>query len=113
MDDKNMSVEELLRENLRVAKDTNRMLHSMRRKAFWGGIFKMIWWVLILVVIPYYAYVLYFEPYVKQATQTYQQFQDGVHQVQGIKTGVESNNPLSDLKKLLDQYQASQVQGGR
>ena len=54
-----------------LAKDNNHMLKAIRRDAFVGGIFKFIFWVLMLVVVPYITW-LFIEPYVKGVTDTYQ-----------------------------------------
>lgn len=51
----------LLEENLRLAKDNNRMLRAMRRAAFVGIIGRVIFWILILGV-PAYLYVTYLAP---------------------------------------------------
>ncbi len=100
-------LEELLRQNLALAKDTNRLLHSMRRKAFWGSIFSFLWWIFLFIVIPAAIYYWYLAPYVNQALETYKQIQNGAKQVQGMKASFEANNPLTDAKKLYEQYVAS------
>jgi quinol-cytochrome oxidoreductase complex cytochrome b subunit len=64
----------------RMTRDNNRMLHTMRRNAFFGGLLKFIFWVVILVVIPYYLW-LYVQPYVQQAQGTYQSVQTTQQQV--------------------------------
>ncbi len=46
----------------------------MRRNARIGGILKIVFWILLLVVIPYYAW-LYVQPYVQQIQGTYQTVQ--------------------------------------
>ncbi|HQU08124.1 MAG: hypothetical protein B7X04_04250 [Parcubacteria group bacterium 21-54-25] len=51
----------LLTENLRVAKDNNRMLRAMRRAAVVGAIGRVIFWILVLGV-PAYLYVTYVAP---------------------------------------------------
>lgn len=64
-----------LEEMYRLEKDNNRMLHSMRRNAFWGGLFKFIFYILILVVAPLWIYTTYFAPIMKSMQDTIQKFQ--------------------------------------
>ncbi len=100
-------IKSLLKRNLELTEENNEMLHSMRRRAFWGGVLKFIWWVAILFVLPALAYYLYLAPYVTEALNTYGKFQSGVEEAQGIKAKFDANNPFSDLKQLYEQYQSS------
>lgn len=99
MDDKK------LEEMYVLTKDNNRMLHAMRREAFIGGILKFVWWVLIIIVLPYLVYVWYLQPYLDQVLSVYQQVQgqagqvnDAVNQLQGASEG------LSGIQKLFEQF---------
>jgi cell division septal protein FtsQ len=65
----------VLRETLRLAQENNRMLHSMRRNAFLGGIVKFIFYVLILVVAPLWVYTTYLAPLIQNVQETMQQVQ--------------------------------------
>ena len=108
-----MSEEELkslLRKNIELTEENNRMLHSIKRMTFWGGVVKYLWWISILFVLPALAYYFYLAPYVEQAADTYTQFQSGIQQAQGIQANLKSNNPLNDLEKLYEQYKASKGQ---
>ena len=69
-----MMDDEKAKEMFEMVKDNNRMLHSMRRSAFVGGIFKAITWIVFLIVIPYFTW-LYLEPYLTLITDQYQQIQ--------------------------------------
>lgn len=51
------------------------MLHSMRRSAFIGGIFKFIFYILILVVAPLWLYTTYLAPMMEQLTRAMNQFE--------------------------------------
>ncbi|MDE2078809.1 MAG: hypothetical protein KGI73_00305 [Patescibacteria group bacterium] len=75
-----MDDEERLDRLERMSLDNNRMLHGMRRRAFLGSLFKLAFWIIILVVLPYYAW-LYVQPYVQQAQGTYQSIQTTQQQV--------------------------------
>lgn len=105
-----MSEEELkslMKRNIELAEENNQMLRSIKRMTFWGGVLKYFWWILILFVLPALAYYLYLAPYVDEALATYKQLQTGVTQAQGIQANLKSDNPLTDLKKLYEQYQAT------
>ncbi len=93
-------LQSLLKRNLELTEENNRLIRSMRRMSFWGGVLKVVWWLLILVILPFAAYYFYLAPYVEQ-------FMSGVKEVQGIRADIQSNNPLADLKKMFEQYQAS------
>lgn len=67
---------DLLHETHELAKDNNRMLHSMRRRAFWGGVLKFIVWFVLLVVAPLWLYSTYLAPIVQSFQQTVTQVQD-------------------------------------
>lgn len=89
----------------KLVKENNRMLRAMRRDAFIGGIFKIVWWVLVLVVIPYLIYVWYLQPYLEQALSLYTQAQgqagqvnDAVNQLKGVGESV------SGLQRLLENF---------
>lgn len=57
-----------------MVKENNRMLKAMRRDAFIGGVLHFIWWVIILVVIPYFTW-LWLQPYIENLTGAYQNAQ--------------------------------------
>ncbi len=63
--------EKRLEEMYQMVRENNAMLRSARRSAFIGGIFKILWWVAILIVIPYFTW-LYLEPYLNTVTAQYQ-----------------------------------------
>lgn len=93
-------LQSLLNKNLELTAENNRLLRSMRRMTFWGGVFKFVWWLVILVLLPFAAYYFYLAPYVEE-------FMSGLREVQGIRAELQSNNPLSDLKGLYEQYRAA------
>ena len=47
----------------RLVKENNKMLHGMRRRAFFGGIFKLVFWI-ALIVAPIWFYQTYLSPVV-------------------------------------------------
>lgn len=64
----------MLRETYRLAQDNNRMLRSMRRNAFWGGLLRLVIYAALLLV-PMWFYFTYMAPIVEQMMQTVQQIQ--------------------------------------
>ena len=72
---------EAVQETLKLTRDNNRMLHSMRRDAFLGGIFKILMWA-AFIVVPAYLYYLYLAPVMQQMIATMNAAQKGGAQAQ-------------------------------
>ena len=66
--------EQMLQEIHRLTKENNRMLHAMRRNAFWGGLLKFVIYAALLLA-PIWFYQVYFAPVVNSMLQTQQQLQ--------------------------------------
>ncbi len=88
MDDKR------LEEMYQATMENNRMLKNMRRSAFVGGIVKVIWWVVLLIVLPYLTW-LYIQPYLDPIMSQYETVQ-----VQGEEYSAD----MQKLKDLYNQY---------
>lgn len=84
-------------EILRLTKENNRMLHSMRRNAFVGGIIKFLFYVFILVVAPLWLYSTYLAPLIQSVQQT-------MGQVQG--TGTKAQGQLAGLEGIFKQFES-------
>jgi hypothetical protein len=72
-----MDVEELLRVNIRLTKENNRLLKKMRRDAlisFWGRIL----FLLVVSGALYYVYQFYLQETFLQLFDMYNSLQDGV-----------------------------------
>lgn len=89
MDDKK------LEEMYQMVRENNSMLKGARRSAFIGGIVKVIWWVVILIVLPYLTW-LYIEPYLNTALTQYQAAQT---------QGANIQNQAAELQRQLDELQ--------
>ena len=63
-----------LQETYRLARDNNRMLHAMRRNAFWGGLFKVVLYALLFLG-PLWFYMTYLNDTVQQMLKTVEQIQ--------------------------------------
>lgn len=72
---------ESIQETLKLTRDNNRMLHSMRRNAFLGGIFKVVLWA-AFIIVPGYFYYLYLAPVMQQMLATMNAAQKGGAQAQ-------------------------------
>ncbi|OGG55739.1 hypothetical protein A3D71_00825 [Candidatus Kaiserbacteria bacterium RIFCSPHIGHO2_02_FULL_55_20] len=79
----------------RLVKENNRMLHSMRRNALWGGIFKFIFWAIIFIA-PLWFYMTYLAPVVQDMVKT-------VQQVQG--TSAKAQAQFGSFQEMLKQLQ--------
>ena len=94
-----------MEEVYKLAKENNRMLRAMRREAFVGGIIKFVWWILILIVIPYFVYVWYLQPYLDQVLSLYEQAQGQAGQVNdAVNQLKESASGLSGIQKFIEQF---------
>jgi hypothetical protein len=91
---------ENLQEIYRLVKENNRMLHKMRRNAFWGGVLKFVMYG-ALVLVPLWLYMSYLAPIVDQALGT-------IESLQG--TGERVGAQFGGIENLLKQFQES-VQG--
>ncbi len=91
--DKNLK--ELLEQNLRLTKENNHLLRSMRRTALYGFIGKILFWIIMLGV-PAYLYVSYVSPIIfgntAQRTATWENIVKTSHlstqEVQNILTKI-------------------------
>jgi hypothetical protein len=72
---------ELLEQTYKIERENNKMLKGMRRNAFLGGIFRLLWYALLLG-LPLWAYVTYLQPVVNSMLNT-------AHQVQGTSAQVQ------------------------
>ncbi len=78
-----------------MVRENNSMLRAQRRDAYIGYAFKLIWWALILVILPYFTW-LFIQPYLEGALQQYQAIQGQADQAQGA---------MQQLQELLKQVQ--------
>ena len=85
-----------LEEMYRLTKDNNRMLHSMRRNAFWGGLLKFVIYA-GLIGVPIWFYLSYFAPVLQSMMQT-------MNQLQG--TGTKASAQMSSFQDMMKQAQA-------
>lgn len=87
----NDDLEVLVRQNIQLTKENNRLLHKMRRAALWGTFFRIIW-LAVIIGVPVVLYYYFLMPYYENLAESYQQF----------KTQVGGNIP--GFGPLLDQW---------
>lgn len=87
--------EQKLDELLRLTQENNRMLRSMRRNAWIGGILKFVIYFALVVLLPLWLYMTYLAPVLESTLET-------MNKLQG--TGANAQAQFSDLQNLLKQY---------
>ena len=89
-----MESDELLRETYRLSLENNKLLHKMRRSAYWSRLVSfMVYGALLLA--PIWFYMQYLAPVVDQMFNT-------VKQMQG--TGAQASAQFSDMQKAWQQF---------
>jgi hypothetical protein len=78
--------DELLAKTYKLALDNNKMLRRMKRAAFWGMVFKIVFWALMLG-IPVYLYFIFLQPVLEEFSRTADQFRQTGEQFQQIGAG--------------------------
>jgi hypothetical protein len=98
-----MLPDDQLKELHALAKENNRMLKDMRRDAFIKSVFAVIWWIIILVVIPYFTW-LYLEPYVKTITEAYSNVQTQSQEANDALKQLQELGNNFNFQELLDRF---------
>ncbi len=78
------------------------MLKDMRRDAMIGGIIHFVWWVVLVVVLPYLTW-LYLQPYLEGILSAYQSAQGQSAQMSDALSQLQQAGGNIDLQKLIDQ----------
>jgi hypothetical protein len=81
---------ELLKENLELARDNNRMLRKLRRGAMLSTLFSFVYWAL-LIGLPVYLYYSYIRPYATDVAETYESIKESAQEAGSLKGEVEAN----------------------
>jgi hypothetical protein len=85
-----------LEQVLKLTKENNHMLRSMRRNALLGGLFKLVFWA-ALIILPFWLYMQYLAPVVNSTLEAMQK-------VQG--TSAEAQAQFGSLTESLQKLQA-------
>lgn len=86
---------------LRLTRENNRMLHSMRRNAFIGGLLRFVVWIALLV-IPLWLYMQYVAPVMQSTLSAMQQIQGSGAAAQAQFDGLQST--FERLRAQFPQY---------
>ncbi len=94
MDDK-----EMMQQMFEMTRDNNRMLHAMRRNAFFGGLMRLAFWVVLIggPIVFYYAYA---QPYVDQILSAYSGIKGDVQSIKDVTNQIPNLGNL-DIEGLL------------
>ncbi len=93
-----------LDEVYKMTRDNNKMLRSMKRAAFWGTVFKLFIYA-VLLGIPVYLYFTIFQPVLDNFVNAYSQMQQAGNQMQQAGTQFQDISkaiPFEQLQALLE-----------
>ncbi len=90
-----MDENQLLQETYRLSRENNKMLHSMRRNAFWGGLVKIVIY-LALLGVPVWLYFTYMFPVIQSMQQT-------MNRIQG--TNAQAQTQFGNFQQMWEQFQ--------
>lgn len=73
-----------LREQAKLLKDNNRMLHDIKRQMAIGFWVRMVWFI-IIIGLPFALYFYVLEPYFAAFGASYQVFVEGLNELPGLR----------------------------
>ncbi|MBL4644463.1 MAG: hypothetical protein JKX80_01200 [Candidatus Pacebacteria bacterium] len=94
-----------------MVQQNNKMLRSMKRAAFWGSIFKILFYAVVLG-IPVYLFFTIFQPILASLLDTYSQIQQTGAQLQNVGSQVQDVTnliPVDKFKSLLNNIPAVNI----
>lgn len=101
--------EDKAKELFEMVKENNRMLKAMRRDAFIGGIIQFVWWIIIIVVIPYFTW-LFLQPYLEGVLNAYQSAQGQSSELSKTIEDLKNAGGGIDFMKLWEQFTSTSGQ---
>ena len=80
-------LKELVRRNIALSEETNKLVHSMRRSERLAQIFRILWWVVLFggSAVAYYYYV---QPYIDQLQHLYANAQASGQQAEDFSKAI-------------------------
>ncbi len=75
----------LLRENIELARENNRLLRKLWRSTVIDFWIKLLWYA-VLIGLPFALYFYVLEPYYAAFGSSYEQFRLGIQELPGIKS---------------------------
>ena len=76
-------IRSLLRRNLELTRENNKLLKKIRRNGLIANIMRLVWWA-VIIGVPVFLYYTVFQPYLTELSTAYQGVQDGVTGAQSI-----------------------------
>ena len=70
-------IKSLLRRNLELARENNRLLKKIRRNSIIANVMRLVWWA-VIIGIPVFLYYTVLQPYLAELSVAYQGVQSGV-----------------------------------
>ncbi|MEK7613712.1 MAG: hypothetical protein AAB439_02450 [Patescibacteria group bacterium] len=105
MNEQKQRPEPTLEEVYKLAKENNKILHAMRRDAFVGGVLKFVFWIVLFVLLPYIAYVVYLQPYITTLQGAYDNLNEKADTLSGAAKDLEEiKSKIPDVGSLLNQF---------
>ncbi|MDE2213226.1 MAG: hypothetical protein KGJ34_01700 [Patescibacteria group bacterium] len=74
MDSELEELKELVRQNMKLTADTNRLVHAMRRNARLAMVVRTLYWLAIILILGA-SYYFYVAPYIQKFQQLVGEFQ--------------------------------------
>ncbi len=93
------SLEKLLKENLELSQENNKILRKMQRAARWGRFFKLLFWLAIIGTTAGTYY--YLQPFLGGMIKTYQNVVSGVGKIENIGNSVPTLPQGFDINSIL------------
>lgn len=83
-------IDDLVRINIELTKENNRILKGMRSSQRWHTFFRIIW-LGLLIGGPILAYYLYLEPYVEDARVMYEEAQQNLEHMRELENNLQAS----------------------
>ncbi|MBI2617968.1 hypothetical protein HYW58_00745 [Candidatus Kaiserbacteria bacterium] len=95
--------EKLLRKNLELTEENNRLLRKMRRGAILGGIMKLVW-LAVIIGVPVYLYIHFLAPILDQVVGAAQTVQEVGGKVENIQGQLQNQLGESGIQEILNLF---------
>ena len=99
MEDHN--IQELLKKNLELVKENNKLLKKIRRGAIFGGILKIVW-IAIIIGVPVYVYINFLAPVLDQVLNAAETVQEVGGKVEGIQSELQDQLRGGGIKEFFN-----------
>ena len=92
-------VKELLKKNLELTKENNKLLRKARRGALLGGLFKLVW-VVIIIGVTIYAYFNFISPILDKVLNTTRTVQEVGNKVGNLEGKIQKKLQGGEFEKI-------------